>query len=266
MNKHESEDLSAYLYNDVFECRNDLSFYLDIANQLGGPILEAGCGTGRILLPLARAGFEIVGFDINTSRLTVCESKLAEQSDEVRARASVIFGDMRDFSLNRKFASILTPFRGFQHLLTPKDQRTALLNMKRHLQPNGSLVLDIFNPSIPRLADSQYLTEFGNSPPITLADGRQILLRDRIISRDYFKQILQAEEIYYVRHPDGTEERIVKSYSSRYTFSYELEHILGSVGFSIVNIFGDYDKSAFGNNYPGELIIVARNTQQLNFS
>ncbi|TAG69184.1 MAG: class I SAM-dependent methyltransferase [Oscillatoriales cyanobacterium] len=261
MNEDEIEDLSAYLYDYVFESRNDIFFYLDMANRFGGPILEAGCGTGRILLPLARAGFEIVGFDINTSRLAICETILAEESDEIRARASVVFGDMRNFTLNREFALLLTPFRSFQHLLTPEDQRTALLTMKRHLQPNGSLVLDIFNPSIPFLADSRYLKEFGDSPPIILPDGRQILQRDRVISRNYFNQTQEAEEIYYVRHPNGVEDRIVKSYSSRYTFPYELEHLLTSVGFSITTIFGDYDKSTFGDKYPGELIVVARKAE-----
>lgn len=258
MDEHEIEDLSAYLYDYVFEPRNDVSFYLDMANQFGEPILEAGCGTGRILLPLASAGFEIVGIDIDTSRLAICETRLAEKSDEIRTRASVVFGDMRNFALNREFALLITPFRSFQHLLTPEDQRIALLNMRRHLQPNGSLILDIFNPSIPFLADSQYLTEFGDSPPIILPDGRQILQRNRIISRNYLNQIQEAEKIYYVHYPNGVERRIVKSYSSRYTFPYELEHLLTSVGFSITTIFGDYDKSAFGDKYPGELIVIAR--------
>lgn len=261
MNEHEIEALSATLYDYVFECRNDISFYLDIANCLGSPILEVGCGTGRIVLPLVRAGFEVVGIDINTSRLAICESKLAKESDEIRARASVVFGDMRNFALDREFALLITPFRSFQHLLTPEDQRTALFNMKRHLQPNGSLILDIFNPSIPFLADSRYLTEFGDSPPIILPDGRQILQRDRVISRNYLNQIQEAEEIYYVHYPNGVEERIVKSYSSRYTFPYELEHLLTSVGFSITAIFGDYDKSALGDKYPGELIVIARKAE-----
>lgn len=261
MNDYEIEYLSAYLYDYVFKSRNDVSFYLDMANQFGGPILEAGCGTGRILLPLARAGFEIVGIDINTSRLAICETKLAEESDKTRARASAVFGDMCNFSLNREFALLITPFRSFQHLLTSKDQRTALLNMKRHLQPNGNLILDIFNPSIPFLANSQYLEEFGDEPPIILPDGTQILQRDRVISRNYWSQIQEAQEVYYVRYPDGSEERIVKSYSSRYTFPYELEHLLTTVGFSIETMFGDYDKSAFGDKYPGELIVIARKTE-----
>ncbi|NET57768.1 MAG: class I SAM-dependent methyltransferase [Symploca sp. SIO2E6] len=261
MNEQEIEDISASLYDYVFESRNDISFYLGIAEWLGSPILEVGCGTGRILLPLALAGFEVVGIDINTSRLAICESKLLKESDRVRIRASALFGDMRDFTLDREFALILTPFRSFQHLLTPEDQRTALFNMKRHLKPNGSLLIDIFNPSIPFLADSQYLEEFGEDPPITLPDGKQVFRRDRVVSRNYFNQTQEAEEIYYVHHPSGVEERIVKSYSSRYTFPFELEYLLASVGFSITTIFGDYDKSAYGDKYPGELIVIARKSE-----
>ena len=194
---------TAEFYDHVapYRERGDVAFFVEMAQAAGGPVLEIGCGTGRVLIPTARAGSEIVGLDLSPSMLAVCRSNLAQEPAETQARVRLVEGDMRDFDLDQQFALATLPFRPFQHLTTIEDQIACLTTIHRHLAPGGRLVLDLFNPSIPFLADPARLDEFGDEPEITMPDGRRVLRRARITGRDYFDQVQDAELIYYVTHP-----------------------------------------------------------------
>lgn len=239
--------------------RQDVSFFVEMAQLSGGPVLELGCGTGRVLIPIAESGIEIVGLDASPLMLAVCRDKLLRASQDVRSRVTgLVHGDMRDFELGRKFSLVTIPFRPFQHLLTVDDQMSCLANIRRHLADRGKLVLDIFNPSLPHLADESYLQEHGEEPEFVTPDGRKVVRRARIISRDYFNQITQNELIYDVTHPDAREERLVHRFPMRYLFKFEAEHLLARCGFGVETVYADYDKSPYGSKYPGELIFVAK--------
>lgn len=239
--------------------RQDIDFFVEKAQGSGGPVLELGCGTGRVLIPTARAGIEIVGLDGSPFMLSVCKRKLSSQPESVQSKVTgLVQGDMRSFELERKFSLVTIPFRPFQHLLTVEDQLSCLLSIRRHLVAGGKLILDVFNPSLPLLADEQYLREHGEEPEFTTDDGRKVVRRARIVSRDYFNQITHNESTYYVTHPDGREERLVHGFPLRYLFKFEVEHLLARCNFSVEAVYADYDKSPYGSKYPGELIIVAK--------
>ncbi|MFQ5968764.1 MAG: class I SAM-dependent methyltransferase, partial [Acidimicrobiia bacterium] len=102
--------------------RDDIAFWVQMAHDAGGPVLEVGCGTGRVLIPTARAGIQITGLDLSSSMLAVCRHKLAHEPDEVRARVKLLEADMRDFHIEPEFRLATTPFRPFQHLITVEDQ------------------------------------------------------------------------------------------------------------------------------------------------
>jgi SAM-dependent methyltransferase len=251
---------TAEFYDHVvpYRERQDVAFFVETAQTTGGPVLEVGCGTGRVLIPTARAGFEIVGLDLSPSMLAVCRENLAAEPAETQARVRLVEGDMRAFDLGQQFALIALPFRPFQHLTTVDEQIACLTTLYRHLRPGGRLVLDLFNPSIPYLANPARLEEFGDEPEFTMPDGRRVLRRARIAGRDYFGQVQDAELIYYVTHPDGRQERLVHAFPMRYLFPFEAEHLLARCGFEIEALYADYDKSPYGAKYPGELIFVAR--------
>ncbi len=251
---------TAEFYDHVvpYRERQDVAFFIEMAQAAGGSVLEIGCGTGRVLIPIARAGIEIVGMDLSPSMLAVCRGNLAAEPTEVQARVRLVEGDMRDFDLDQKFALITLPFRPFQHLTTVEDQMACLTTLHRHLAPDGRLVLDLFNPSVPYLAAAERLEEFGDEPEISMPDGRRVVRRSRITSRDYFNQVQDAELIYYVTHPDGRQERLVHAFPMRYLFRFEAEHLLTRCGFEVEALYADYDKSSYGSKYPGELIFVAR--------
>jgi SAM-dependent methyltransferase len=250
----------AEFYDSVvpYRERQDVSFFVEMAQRSGGPVLELGCGTGRVLIPTAKSGIEIVGLDSSPMMLSVCREKLLRESGDVRSKVTgLVQGDMRVFDLPRKFNLITIPFRPFQHLLTVEDQMSCLENIRKHLEVGGRLVLDLFNPSVPLLADERLLQEHGEEPEFTTTDGRKVVRRALVVSRDYFNQITQNEMTYYVTHPDAREERFVHRFSMRYLFKFEVEHLLARCNFGIEAVYADYDKSPYGSKYPGELIFVA---------
>jgi SAM-dependent methyltransferase len=238
--------------------RQDVAFFVEMARRSEGPVLELGCGTGRVLVPTAEAGIEIVGLDLSPSMLSVCREKLSREPKAVQSKVQLIQGDLRQFDLGREFSLVTIPFRPFQHLITVEDQLSCLNCIHRHLVDGGRLILDLFNPSLPRLVEEQYLAESGEEPEFTMPDGRKVLRRHRTVARDLFNQVVDSELIYYVTHPDGREERLVHRFPMRYLFRFEAEHLLARSGLQVEKVYSDYDKSPYGAKYPGDLIIVAR--------
>jgi hypothetical protein len=165
---------------------------------------------------------------------------------------------MRQFDLGRSFGLVTVPFRAFLHLCTVVEQLACLHSIHRHLTPEGRLILDVFNPSLAHLIEARYLAEHGAEPTFTLPDGRTVIRRHRVVTRDLCQQIMDGEMIYDVTHPDGRQERLVHRFQLRYLFRFEAEHLLARTGFQVETVYADYNKSPYGSTYPGELIIVAR--------
>ena len=233
-------------------------FYRGLARAAGGPVLELGCGTGRLLIPMARTGASTTGLDLSESMLEQCRARLAQEAGDVQSRVQLVHGDMRDFSLPHAFRLVTIPFLTFMHLLTVEEQLACLTCAHRHLEPGGRLALDVFNPDIRALTDPRMGQEGPHEPPFLLDDGRSVTRRFRDASVDLHRQVLNAEIIYAVTHPDGRKERLVHAFPYRYFFRYELEHLLARAGFTVEAVYSDFDGSPMGATYPGELIVVAR--------
>ena len=250
----------ADLYDFVvpYRGRPDVAFFVEAALEAKGPVLEVGCGTGRVLIPTARAGVAITGLDLSPHMLAVCRERLAKEPAEVQERAQLLEGDMRDFDLGRTFALATIPFRPFQHLTTVADQMACLHMIRRHLEPGGRLILDLFNPSLKVLTRDDLGQEVEAGDDFEMPDGRQVKRTSKIVSRDVNEQVTEAELIYYVTHPNGREERLVHAFPMRWLYRFEAEHLLVRCGFEVQALYADYDKSAFGEGEAKELIFVAR--------
>jgi SAM-dependent methyltransferase len=247
-----------YDYVTLYQSRGDIDFYVDEARASGGPVLEIGCGTGRVLIPVARAGVSIVGLDSSPSMLRICETRLHQESESVRIKAGLVRGDMRDFTLPETYRLVTVPFRPFQHLVTVEDQLACLESIRRHLVQGGRLILDLFNPWLEALAEKNVGKEFGAEAEFTTPDGRRVIRTHKIVAKDHFNQTNQIELIYYVKHSDGREERLVHAFPMRHLFRFEAEHLLVRCGFDVENVYADHRKNPYGSTYPGELIFVAK--------
>jgi SAM-dependent methyltransferase len=242
----------------LYAGRRDVAFFVDEARRSGGPVLELGCGTGRVAIPTARAGVEICGLDASAEMLARFREKLAAEPADVQRRVSLVQGDMRAFDLGRRFRLVTLPFRPFQHLVSVQDQLACLARVRAHLTEDGRLILDLFNPWLRYLTDDSRLEERPEGEPFALPDGRRVVRLAKIAKRDLLHQVQDVELIYEVTHADGRRERIVERFPMRYLFRYEAEHLLVRAGFEVEALYSDYERSPFGAHDPGELIFVAR--------
>ncbi len=144
-----SYQVTAKYYDGAYAAKQDLldlPFYLELAERSRGPILEIACGTGRVLLPIARKGIEIHGVDNSLPMLQILKNSLAGEPDKVRPKVTLHEGDMRDFRLGAKFPLVIIPFRPMQHMHTVQDQVSALSAAAAHLSDAGILAFDVFYP------------------------------------------------------------------------------------------------------------------------
>src|SRR5512133_3020224 len=137
----------------LYATRADVAFYLEEAERAGtsSAVLEVGCGTGRLTLPLARAGHEVTGIDLSPAMLARARAKLAAEPHYVRARVTLLEMDARRMALpaEPRFDVAVIPFRVMQHFEAIEDQLDVLRGVRERLRPGGRLVFDAFNPSYP---------------------------------------------------------------------------------------------------------------------
>ena len=246
-----------YDYIATLAARPDIDFYVNAAREYGGPVLELGCGTGRILIPTARAGIEVSGVDASEQMLAACRRRLDDETPEVRGRTTLYAGDMRALDLRRRYRLITLPFRLFQYLLTVEEQLACLAAVDRHLEASGWLILDVAEPSIQNLA-SPLDTAETDEQPFRHPDGRTIIRHHRLLERDLCSQTFSTELAFDVTYLDGRTERFAHQHRFRYLFRLEAEHLLARAGFIVSNVFSDFDRSPYGAKYPGTLIFIAR--------
>lgn len=128
----DSYRVTAKYYDAAYSAKQDLvdlPFYLELAEQSPGPVLEIACGTGRVLLPIARKGIEVHGVDNSLPMLTILQANLADEPHDVRQRVTLHEGDMRDFRLAARYPLVMIPFRPMQHMHTLQDQVSALCTL-----------------------------------------------------------------------------------------------------------------------------------------
>ena len=240
------------LYDSVplYAARTDVGFYVDDAKAAGGRVLEVGCGTGRILLPIARAGCTITGIDGSKQMLERCRVNLAAEPAGVQSRIQLAQHDMRDFSLAERFALIIAPFRVVQHLTTIDDQLQFLATVARHLAPQGRVVFDVFNPRFDILVGANGVEREDTSEQ-RLPDGRTFRRTYRIARVRWIDQVSEAELVYYV---DG--KRYVQAFEMRWYLAAELRHLLARAGFRVREMYGDFARGPVVDGCP-EIVVTA---------
>lgn len=241
------------LYAERFD---DLAMCLAFSDELDGELLEIGCGTGRITLPLLQQGRKITGIDLSATALEAARARLQAGGFP---DAPLYQADMRDFNLPHKaFALALIPINTFMHCLTTKDQLATLQAVYNHLRPGGALVIDLFHPSLDTLAeaDGRMLLEDEVTDDMTGHTVQVFVVRRLEADR----QIQHVTFILDELQTDGTLARGSFSFPMRYLHRYEMELLLIQSGFTPQSLFGDYDLSPFSANSP-RMIFVAEKTR-----
>ncbi len=218
----------------------EIDFYVHHAVESGGPVLELGAGTGRVSWPIARAGVSVVGLDRSRGMLNVAERKRAAETIETRARARFVVGDMTDFDLGETFALAIVPFRAFLMLVTPEGQRNALACIRRHLRPNGRLIVDIFDPRLDMLTPdaTRWRQQF---PHLELANGNVVTVEVLERINDPVRQTLEERWRFAETDASGAVVREeVEQLRLRWSYRYEMRYLLELAGFVVEGEQSDY--------------------------
>ena len=234
----------ADIYDPVHSNRTaDILFYVDLAKSTGGSVLELACGTGRVAIPIARAGVDIVGMDLSPAMLRTARRNL-KAAGELPGTLTLKRGDMRDFRLGQRFSLVTIPFNTFLLLLSVAEQRQALESIHRHLEPGGRLALDIFVPNLERLVreDASLYHQGDVTDP---ASGRRFVLWDQT-TYDNHHQMLHARIIIEELDQRGRViQKLHRIWQMRYVYRYEMQHLLEVCGFQVEELYGDFQEGEF---------------------
>ncbi|APR83057.1 Methyltransferase type 12 [Minicystis rosea] len=230
-------------YTKTYKGRvEDVRYYVDLAETVGGPVLEYGCGNGRITLPVARAGVSIVGVDLSAPMLADLRARLRDEPEEVRERVTVHRGDMRSFDAKRRFPLVICPFNAFLHLYERRDVERFLARVHAHLAPRGELVFDISIPEPAELARDP--ARAFSAPRFRYPDrdgrpGPMIRYTERF-DYDRLRQVLFVAMEFT---PTDGSEPWMTPLAHRQFHPQELEALLHYNGFSIAERYGDFFRS-----------------------
>lgn len=260
----DSYDISAKHYDAAYaklaeeQLLVDLPFYVELAKASGGPVLEIGCGTGRVLLSIAREGIEIEGVDNSGPMLGVLRRHLKAESPEVRNRVHLHEGDMRNFGLERKFPLVIIPFRPMQHMYTMEDQLAALRTAAAHLDDGGRLAFDVFYPKfemIPAGMGEEVLELEWRMDGNPLKIVRRYLRKE---SYDKIAQTFSATFLFRTYYGDSLVEEETEPLKMSYYTYPQVRALFLLAGLEPVAEYGSFAKASLDSNATDMIFVLRR--------
>jgi SAM-dependent methyltransferase len=236
--------------------QGDVDWYCAKAQSSGGPVLELGAGTGRVTLAIAATGIAIHALDSDAPMLERLRSKLESAPADVRARTTVVPGDMRTFDLAERFALIICPFRAFLHNVTEADRLACLARVRQHLRPSGRFAFNVFHPSLTFMAQHSGALAgvwrwTGTSP---LPSGGWVV-QSEANRYDTVAQVVYSLHRYDVFGATGTLERTsMLRLQLAYLYPADIRRLLESAGFKAITVKGGFDGRDF--SHEGQELVV----------
>lgn len=235
----------ANIYDGMNTSLADLPFYKRwLPENKDACILELCCGTGRLTLPIAKDGYDIVGVDNSVSMLDQAKAKAAEEGLELK----FIEADIRFLDLPGKYDLIFIPFNSIHHLYKNEDLFKVFNVVKKHLKEGGLFMFDCFNPNIQLIVEGE--KELKKIAEFTTRDGREVLTK-QIMRYETNTQINRIEWHYFI---NGRFDSI-QNLDMRMFFPQELDSYLKENGFKIVKKFGDFNEEAFNAHSEKQIFI-----------
>jgi SAM-dependent methyltransferase len=233
---------------------DDTGLWLSFAGRTDRPVLEVGCGSGRIALELARAGHSVTAVDPSISMLTLAREKAEADALDI----TFIEGRVQDLALEPEhYGLVLLPLDVFLYCTDGEDQVALLDQLGRSLVFNGLLAIDLPGPAAaldPGTNGQQVLAFSGHT-----ADGRPFdcyhLHEDDLALQQRYLRVT-----YETATADGLVRREVSEHILRYVFRFELEYLLDRAGLALVDIYGDYDLGPLSNDSE-RMVAIARRRQ-----
>jgi ubiquinone/menaquinone biosynthesis C-methylase UbiE len=224
----------------------DVSFWVDmIARERPRRLLEIGCGTGRLTLPLARVGsaygFDVTGIDIEPTMLQRARERAADEPERVRDVLRLLHRDVRDLRLDgERFDAVIMPYGIAHHLISREDQLSAWRALRRHMLTGSLLVVEVSAPSLESLVQATAGTPRMTDLDVRDGNGTHLV---RSVSASYFPATQHAVLAfsYTVRAVNG-ECRCYDSPFEMYVyFPCEFTSLFADTGFAVERLIGGYN-------------------------
>lgn len=251
--------LARYYDLEYRDYRDDLDFYVQLAEWTNpahdGAVLELGCGTGRVALAIAEAGFNVTAVDVSLGMLEVCERN-AERLG-LRERLVTARLDMRElYGLpSERYSLVVCALNTFSYLPSTTDQLRVLKGVRPLLGSEGLLVLDLTPPwpeyLVPRDGEVVHQGSFRDE-----ATG-SVLHKFVTGTLDYPAQTQHVTLLYDLELADGSLTRLSETALFRWTGRFEMELLLRQAGFTVEHLYGDYDLGDFAEG-SSRMIFLAR--------
>jgi len=241
------------LYETAFKGRKeDIAFFVALAEKKAGPVLEYGSGTGRITLPLAKKGHEVTAVDASAPMLERLRARVARAPRKVQAHLTIVQGDMRTYKTTRRFPLVLATFNVVGHLESYKDLQRFLKRARQHLAPGGALAFDVLLPQPEELeADPADLFP---APRFKHPDSGAWIRQTERFEYDPEKQLLLVESEF---RKERSRDTLSVPLVLRQWFPKEIEAALYYEGFHKVDTFADYTEAP-GLLAQNSLVFVAQ--------
>jgi SAM-dependent methyltransferase len=236
---------------------SDIQFLLDLAAGTGDPALELGCGSGRLLLPLARNGFHVTGVDNSTEMLARARVRLTGEPAEVRDRVELLAGDMAALELpeaGSRFGLAFFGYNTFMHLDETRAGRT-MRRLPLLLRPDGRLFIDVDNPLALAAAadDPDFALEEEIQDPQTGEFVRQYTAYEAVQG----EQAVDVTWVYETPNPASPTPLHTKArLRYHYLYPHQIDLMLGLVGLRLLALYGDYDRTPYRED-SDRLLVVA---------
>jgi SAM-dependent methyltransferase len=245
---------NAWVYDlEVGGYSEDIAYWNSLVKKRGARrVLDLGCGTGRITLPVASllaetgADCRVVGLDNSPPMLEAARKRLAEQPEAVQRSVEFVEGDMVKFCLGESFDIILIGLNSLMYIYAQEDQISCLESVRRHLAPGGCLAFDILTPALDYLMEAQRMPalrlEIEFSAP---EQGIKQFLRFSTERYDAATQLSHSDYFYEIYYEDGRQKRFTDRLDWQMIFPREMELLGKLAGLKPVATYGDYDRSPF---------------------
>ncbi len=216
---------------------DDLPLYAQVARDLppGGAILEFGCGTGRVMLPLLQAGFSVTGVDESAGMLALARAQLGPAAELIQA-------DTRALALGPRFALVFIALNTFLHNLTREDQLATLRAARAHLRPGGVLLIDL--PPNDELSFQPDDNQFEVEATLVDPESGSRVTKHVASSLDWSTQT-QTLTYRIEEEREGKTQTQNVSFALRHVFKHEMELLMLAAGFAAPEWYGDYQRHPY---------------------
>jgi len=229
----------------------DTGWYKSRVQELGGPALVLGCGTGRILFHLAAAGVHTDGLDSSPAMLDQARSRAVHMQKEITERVELFEGDMRAFSLPHRYGVVVCPLNGLMHLPNDDDFLMCMLHIREHLAEDGRFLFDVGNPQ------PELLEEYGEGQGVPVREIRVRGVTYQVREKHIFDHRERISETVFTYEPRGTESPSFRCHLRLRMFEpADIDRLLNLAGFEIIERLGSFMGQPFDEGSPTQIVVA----------